>query len=434
MSYFPKTTGFILFKRHVTIYSGGEEMNRKLWNKNFTLIIIATALGSIGGIAGNFALSFLVFAETKSTLAAAFNVAITFVPAFVIPLFAAPWMDRLPRKPFLVWGDAVNGIMYAAAGFYLLNFEFSYAAYLGFSLLVSSLQTFDELAYNSIYPNLITPGMEQKGYSVLGMLYPIIRVVMLPVAAVLYDSLGVGTMLIMQGGLSILASLLDSMIGINEKRRLEEESYSFTAWKKDISEALKYIKNEKGLRSIYTYMAVTNGVGGGYQPLLIAFFSTAPGMTAAMYSLFSAAEFIGRSIGGIFQYKVPIKPEKRFSFAFFVYLVYETMDMILLWLPYPLMLFNRGICGFLGINSATMREAAVQTYIPDELRARVNAFEEMLYFAFSAVLSLLVGVLGELLDYRICVTLCGAFTMLVCFATILKNKKHVDKVYNPKCE
>lgn len=89
--------------------------------------------------------------------------------------------------------------------------------------------------------------------------------------------------------------------------------------------------------------------------------------------------------------------------------------------------------GFLGINSATMREAAVQTYIPDNLRARINAFEDMIYFAASAILSLLVGLIGEVLDYRICVTLCGTFSMLVCFATILKNKKHVDKVYNPKC-
>ncbi len=411
-----------------------KKMNSKLWNKNFTLIIVATSLGSIGGIAGNFALSFLVFAETQSTLAAAFNAAMVFVPAFILPLFAAPWMDRLPRKPFLVWGDAVNGILYALAGFYLLNFEFSYGAYLGFSLLVSCLQTFDELAYNSIYPNLITPGMEQKGYSVLGMLFPVIRVVMMPVAAVLYDTVGVGMMLIMQGVLSVIAAVLDGMIKISEENRLKEESYSFKMWKNDVSEALAYIKNEKGLKSIYTYMAVTNGVGGGYQPLLVAFFSTAPGMTAAMYSLFSAAEFIGRSIGGVFQYKVPIKPKNRFSFAFFVYMVYESMDMILLWLPYPLMLLNRGICGFLGINSATMREAAVQTYIPDNLRARINAFEDMIYFAASAVLSLLVGLIGEVLDYRICVTLCGTFTMLVCFATILKNKKHVDKVYNPKCE
>ncbi|MBE6899982.1 MAG: MFS transporter [Ruminococcaceae bacterium] len=409
-------------------------MENKLWTKNFTLIIIATTLGAIGGAAGNFALSFLVFEETKSTFAAALTAALAFVPAFIIPFFAAPWMDRLPRKPFLIGGDMLNGICYGAAGFYLLNFEFSYVGYLGFSLLVSSLQTFDELAYNSIYPNLIPKGMEQKGYSVLGMLYPVLRVLMMPVAAVLYGSIGVGMMLIMQGVLSVLAAFIESGIKIDEKNRLGEEIYTFSMWKSDIAEAAKYLKKEKGLRSIYSYMAFTNGIGNGYNPLLVAFFSTAAGMTAAMYSLFSAAEFIGRSIGGTFAYKLKIKPEKRFSFAFLVYMVYETMDIILLWIPYPLMLINRGICGFLGINSATMREAAVQTYIPDELRARLNAFEDMLYFAVSALLGLIIGALGEILDYRICITLCGASTMVFCWLTIWKNRGDVSLVYKKEGE
>ena len=60
------------------------------------------------------------------------------------------------------------------------------------------------------------------------------------------------------------------------------------------------------------------------------------------------------------------------------------MDVLLLWLPYPLMLANRAFCGFLGINSATIRQAAVQRYLPDPLRARINAYESMLITAASA--------------------------------------------------
>ena len=33
----------------------------KLWNRNFTLLMAATLMGAMGGIAGVFALSFLVF-------------------------------------------------------------------------------------------------------------------------------------------------------------------------------------------------------------------------------------------------------------------------------------------------------------------------------------------------------------------------------------
>ncbi|MEF9880249.1 MAG: MFS transporter, partial [Clostridia bacterium] len=101
-------------------------MKTTLWTKNFTLVTVATIMGAAGAIASNFALSFLVFDETGSTLAAAFIIAIQLVPNFLIPLWLSPWMDRMPRKPFLVAGDTINGVLYAFAGFYLLNFEFSY--------------------------------------------------------------------------------------------------------------------------------------------------------------------------------------------------------------------------------------------------------------------------------------------------------------------
>ena len=110
-------------------------------------------------------------------------------------------------------------------------------------------------------------------------------------------------------------------------------------------------------------------------------------------------------------------------------MAYESMDMCLLWLPYPLMLVNRLLCGFLGTNSATMRQAAVQCYLPEHLRSRVNAFEGMLYTAVGAVLSLAVGALGEVLDYRLCVTLCGAFSMAVCLLTVWRSRRAVRAVY-----
>ncbi len=404
-------------------------MRKTLWTRNFTLLIAATVFGSIGGIAGGFALSFLVYDETGSTLASALTLAIQFIPGFVIPLIAAPWMDRLPRKPFLVAGDAINGILYGLGGIYLLYRPFSYTAYLFFSLVLASLGSFDSLAYNSIYPSLIPEGMESKGYTVSSMLYPVLQVLMMPLAAILMDELGVAWILIIQGGLSILAALIESGIHLDEKNHMNGEPYTFHMWRNDISEAVTYLRQERGLRSIFHYMAVTNGVAGGYGPLLIAFFRVTPGLTSAMYGLFSAAEFIGRSIGGLLHYNLKLPEKKKFGFAFLVYQIYELMDMCLLWIPYPFMLINRGICGFLGINSAAMRQAAVQKYIPEQLRARVNAYESILLLAASSVLTLAVGLLGEILDYRLCMTLCAAFTMIFCWSSIWRNRKDVRAIY-----
>lgn len=409
-------------------------MNRKLWTRNFCLVTLASTLGSAGAIAGGFALSFFVFDETGSTLASALIIAIQLVPHIFVPFIAAPLMDRLPRKTFLVCGDACNGLFYAAMGLWLMYFEFSYLAYLVLSLILACLQAVDSIAYSSIYPELIPKGAEQKGYAVASMLYPVLQIIMAPMAAVLLDTIGVALLLVMQGGLSVSAAVTESFIRIDEGGRRIEGRYTFSMWRGDIREALAYLKREKGMRSIYEYMAVTNGVATGYSSVSVAFFRTAPGFSAAMYSLFSVVEFLGRTLGSVVQYRINIPTKRRYGFVFFVYQVYELMDMCLLWLPYPLMLANRAVCGFLGSNSAIVREAAVQRYIPERLRSRINAFNETLVTAVGSALALAVGALGEVMDYRLCVTICGAVSMLASWCFIWGRRRDVRKIYEAESE
>ena len=401
----------------------------KLWTRNFRLVILASAIGTVGAIAGGFALAFLVFDETGSTLASALIVAIQLLPHLLLPVLIAPFMDRLPRKSFLVAGDIVNAVLLAGMGLWLLFFNFSYVGYLAVSLLLACIGAVDELAFTSIYPELIPEGAEQKGYAVSSMLYPVLKVIMTPLAAVLLDTLGVAWILIAQSGLSFAAAITESFIHLDETERQHRTPYSLQAWAGDIREAVQYLKEERGLRSVYEYMAVTNGVASGFSPILVAFFRTFPGFTAAMYSAFSVVEFAGRTIGSALQYRIKIPDKKKYGLVFFVYQVYESMDMCLLWLPYPLMLVNRGICGFLGSNSAILRSAAVQRYIPEKLRSRINAFDDVLITAGASVFSLMMGFLGEILDYRWCVTIGGAIAMLASWLLIWGRRKDVRRVY-----
>lgn len=401
----------------------------KLWTRNFLLVILASAIGTVGAIAGGFALAFLVFDETGSTLASALIVAIQLLPHLLLPVLIAPFMDRLPRKSFLVAGDIANAVLLAVMGLWLLFFNFSYLGYLAVSLLLACIGAVDELAFTSIYPELIPEGAEQKGYAVSSMLYPVLKVIMTPLAAVLLDTLGVAWILIAQSGLSFAAAITESFIHLDETERQHRTPYSLQAWAGDIREAVQYLKEERGLRSVYEYMAVTNGVASGFSPILVAFFRTFPGFTAAMYSAFSVVEFAGRTIGSVLQYRIKIPDKKKYGLVLFVYQVYESMDMCLLWLPYPLMLVNRGICGFLGSNSAILRSAAVQRYIPEKLRSRINAFDDVLITAGASVFSLMMGFLGEILDYRWCVTIGGAIAMLASWLLIWGRRKDVRRVY-----
>ena len=84
-------------------------MTKTLWTKDFIRITLATSLGAAGGIISGFALSFLVFDETGSTLASALVVAIQLLPGAVLPLLIAPlatgvvWPPRGYRSRGSLW-------------------------------------------------------------------------------------------------------------------------------------------------------------------------------------------------------------------------------------------------------------------------------------------------------------------------------------------
>lgn len=403
--------------------------NPTLWSKNYILLTLASTFGSIGGIAGSYALSFLVFDKTGSTLATGLLTALQIVPHFLLPILLAPIMDRLPRKPFLVFGDLFGALMYAFAALYLHNFEFSYPMYLVFSLIINCVNALDSLAYTCFFPKTIPEGFEDKGYTISAMLYPVLNVIMMPLAALLMDTIGVANILFIQSGMSVLAAITENFIKVEEKVELSGEKTGFSLWLDDFKKGFAYLKGEKGLLNIYANDAYGNGMYMGCGPLQVAYFRTAPGLSAQLYAFFSAAEFIGRSLGGLYRYNSNMKPQKRRKFVYFVQQFYNAMDGVLLWLPYPLMLLNRSVCGFLGINSGTVRASSIQQYLPEEYRARVNAFSGAISCIAGSIGALLIGALGELVGYRIAMTMVAAGGMFVCWLTTGRNKKELDKIY-----
>ena len=338
-------------------------MKNTLWTKNFTIITLGTVISAIGGVAMGFALSFVVFDNTGSTLMMALFAAASSLPGIILPVLLSPYLDNFRRKPVIVGLDYLSAVIYLLFGLYLLKHTFSLSLYLLFSLACGSIGSVYNLAYDSLYPNLIPEGFAQKGYTVSGMLYPTVTMVMTPVASILYTRLGLGVLCIGEGLLLAAAASVETRIKVEEYTK-PGGKFSFGDYIGDFKEGFRYLKKEKGLLRIYGYMPITQGISQATEPLIRAWFRTAPGLNLTMYALFTTAEFIGRTIGGLVHYKFEIPPEKRFSLAYLVYVTYNIMDTVLLWLGFPLMLVNRGICGFLGINSATLRASSVQNYLP----------------------------------------------------------------------
>lgn len=179
------------------------------------------------------------------------------------------------------------------------------------------------------------------------------------------------------------------------------------------------------MRSLYAYMAVTNATATP-PPCSACVFSVNARLTTAMYSLLVSADTLGRVVGGLAHYVLKIPKEKRFGVAQLVYKIYNVMDGVLLFLPYWGMLANRFVCGLLGVNSATLRETAVQSYLPVEMRARVNSLLNVALYAGVMLLQMVAGALGELLPYRLVVVLLACVSMSAVYLLIVRNRKTIQ--------
>lgn len=391
-------------------------MNKKLWSRDFSLITVATILAAIGGEAVVLPLSLLVFDQTQSTMASALIMIFGVLPDILFSILVAPVIDRSSRKKWIVASNAAIVALFLAIGLYVLRNPFNLAIYGGFTLIISTLSLFYQLAYQSLYPDLIAVGYEQKGYAVAGIIYPTVTIIMAPVAAFMYERIHIGYIFFIVAAIVALSILILSQI--NETRKSSPVVFSFKQYRIDLLDGFKYLKAEKGLRNIYSYMSITSGASQGGYMITQAFYQTQPWLTVTMLGFLQSAELIGRMLAGLLQYRWEVPVKKRFPLTKFVYTVYNVMDAILLFTSYPLMLANRFICGALGSTTATIRHTAVQSYLPPEMRARVNAVFQVMFAIGMVLFQFLAGWMGQVMSYQRVMVILAGFSLTAMFLLI----------------
>ena len=201
------------------------------------------------------------------------------------------------------------------------------------------------------------------------------------------------------------------------------------SYARDLTEGFRYLKQEKGIRNMYTYMTITNATGNGNYLMVMAHFQSSDVLTTTMFSLLTSAETIGRAVGAVFHYLFKIPRNRRYWLTVRVYMLYEICDGLMLFLAYPVMLVLKFLCGFLGTNTATLREAATQSYLPQDMRARINGLFNVLINVGMVLVQLLAGALGELFPYRFVALGFAVFAFTAILLIIVRNKEDVRKIY-----
>lgn len=401
----------------------------KLWDRNFTIITIGTIISAIGSIGLNFALSIVIYNNTSSIMLTGIYNAVIIIPQVLFPVIVAPYIDRISRKKIIVFLDYLLGAIYTVFGVYLISVDFNYYLFIVVGFIAGTIGVIYSLAYNSLFPDLIPEGFSQKGYSVSVLIYPIIAASFTPIAAIVYESVGIEILFIIEGVLLLICASVELFIKYEEVNRISDK-YSLQEYFTDIKEGVLYLKKEKGILFIYLYMSVTIFASQGVSLLLVPFFQSHMIYNTTHYSLLLSAETIGRTVGGALHYMIKIPIEKRYAIASKVYIIYDALDGILMFVAFPIMIIIKFIEGFLGVNSANIRESSVQSYIPKEKRARVNSFFQLLVFGGMFLANLIAGLLGEISSLPIAGAVFGCCGVLGALMLICKNKIEISKIYN----
>jgi hypothetical protein len=404
------------------------QMKPTLWKKDFTIITLGTVVSAAGGAAMSFALSLVVFDNTSSTWLSGLFAAIMMVPSTVLPLFTAPVVDKSCRRNMIAGLDFFTSFLYLAFSVYLHSHGFSYILYMLFGLIINCIGCVYSQAYDSLYPELIPEGFAQKGYSVSALIYPTAATLITPLAAIVYEKLGITLVFVIEGILLLIAAVFECFITRDRGHR-EKTPFSLKQYFHDMLGGIRYLKQEKGIRGVYSYMAVANAVSGGNDLMTMAWFQSTPGLGTTMYSLLISSETLGRMLGGFLHYFIRIPPVLRYRITEKVYLVYETLDGVMLLLYYPVMVVIRFLLGFLGVNTATLRSAAVQKYLPSEVRARVEAVFSVMISLGTMLIRLIAGALGEMLPYPAITILLSMAALSCVYAFVIRNKRDISAIY-----
>ncbi len=412
-----------------------------LWTRDFTIITLGSVVSMVGGAMSAFAVSVMVLDYTNSTfLYALFNVCFQ-LPMLVAPLLAGPILDRVSRKQVIYRLDYLTSGLYLALFFLLRSGWFSYPLLLAACMVMGSIEGVYGVAYDSFYPNLISPGNYSKAYSVSSVLWPI-AAMSTPIAALLYQWLGDLTPLFAFNALCFfVAASFERSIRYQETH-MENASPAnrkgpLAQFREDFREGLGYIRGEAGLMAITLYFIVSSFCGNGSFQLFLPYFRNHaqcfigwPLAAVTLYSIVAAMSDVGRFIGGIIHYRVTIPTQKKFAIALMVYFTIELLYGSVLFLPVPLMVVAMLLEGILGVTSYNIRIASTQSYVPDRVRARFNGVFLMLNSAGSMLGSLVSGSLAERFPERGIILANSALCVAACLLLMVRSRDAVAAIYN----
>ncbi len=404
-------------------------MQEKLWNKNFTLIIVGTIISMLGNSISGFAIALLVLDNTASTFLYALFMVIYNAPKLIVPIFAGPYLDRYSRRKMIYLLDYLSAALYLMIFFLLKFWGFHFWLFLGLAFLIGSIDSVYRIAYDSLFPTLISEKNYRRAYSISSIIEPL-STVMIPVAAFAYEKIGLELMFLANAVTFFGAASFEVFIRAEENYTKNQFAQGFAAFKQTLKEGFSYLKNEKGLLFITAFFCVNAFTYSGIGVVLLPYFKSLGDNGVLLYTLVMGCGVVGRLMGAVVHYLVVFAKEKKFLIAMCVYISLTLLDGTHLYTPIFWMCISSFIVGVISVTSYNIRLTSTQSYVPDTCRARFNSTFLLVCNIGNIAGQLSAGVVADLIPMRAVVTIYAMANLIGALTIMLPNRKKIAPIYN----
>ena len=406
-----------------------------LWTRDFTIITIGSVISMLGNSLTSFAMSLMVLDYTNSSMLYAIYMVLFTLPQLVTPIISGAILDRFSRKKMIYSLDFISAGIYLLMAITLMQGIFNFPMFAAVIFILGIIQSTYYIAYDSLFPMLITEGYYQKAYSISSMLETM-TVVMVPVSTFVYKLIGIGPLMIINAVSFAIAAVFEMQIGHEEKyvekrkNEVDNSSSKINQMLIDIKEGVKYMRSEPALLAIVSYFGLNMLACGAMDVLCLPYYKQNFKNGEYLYALVFGMSFIGRAVGGGIHYKFKIPTKLKFMFAMTIYIIIAIGEGTYMFMPIGLAVVVCFITGISGVTSYTIRISSTQSYVPDEKKGRYNGAFQLITTIGLLIGQMAGGALAQKMDARFVVFAGNIIALIAAIIIIGGNRKAVAKIYN----
>lgn len=404
----------------------------KLWTRNFTILTIGSLISALGNSAASVGFGILVYQQTGSPLTLAFFTIANIIPRIITGFIAGPFVDRHSRRKIIYRLDFLSSTLFLGIAIILFTGYFQVIVFTLLASVFGIIDTIYQLAFMSMFPEVITKGNHSKAYSLSSLIWPLSAAIMAPIAAFMIETyvFGIAILMAFNAITHFLAASVESTMRLEEiLNQKEVKGFQFI---EDLKEGFHYYRLEKGIFGIAILFAAFSFVYASQDLLRMPYFISSDVYTIQHFSFIISASSVGRILGGIIHYTFKYPPHKRYLIAVSVYFTVEFLSATMLYMPYVLMVTFSFIVGLLSVTSFNIRMTATQVYIPTQLRGRVNSTQNLLWNIGAIIGALVTGFFAEFttFDYRFIMLLTAIVSISAILLVPVRMNHEFKKIYN----